>query len=68
MSAAKKQKIYERTDNGWCSKYLVVSHNQSVVCHNTIAVTKEYNAKSHYTTKHSSQFDEIACQEREMGF
>ena len=45
-----------------CPKYLVVSHNQGVDCQNTIAVMKKYNVKRHYTTKHSSQFEEILGQ------
>ena len=51
----------------WCSKYLVDPNNQGVVClvcQNTIAAMKEYNAKRHYKTKHSSQFDEILGQAR----
>ena len=32
------------------------------ICENTIAFMKEYNVKYHYTTKHSSQFDEILGQ------
>lgn len=46
-------------------KNLVFPHNQGVVhlvFQNTIAVMKEYNVKRHYTTKHSSQFDEIVGQ------
>ena len=70
MSAAKKRKI---DDEGRVfnielyTKYLVTPHNQGVVClvcQVTIAVMKEYNAKHHYTTKHSSQFDKIVGQAR----
>ena len=70
MSVAKKRKIddEERVFNSeWCTKYLVAPHNQGVVClvcQVTIAVMKEYNAKRHYTTKHSSQFDKIVGQAR----
>ena len=70
MSAAKKKKIDDEGrvfNSKWCSKYLVVPHNQGVVClvcQNTIAVKKEYNVKRHYTTNHSSQFDEILGQTR----
>ena len=70
MSAAKKQKIDVEVrvfNSEWCSKYLVVQHNQGVVClvcQNTIALMKEYSVKRHYTTKHSSQFDEILRQAR----
>ena len=65
MSAAKKQEIDDggRVFNSkWCSKYLVVPHNQGVVCQNTNAVMIEYNIKRHCTTKHSFQFDEILGQ------
>ena len=51
----------------WCSKYLVIPHNQGVVCsisQNTIAVMKEYNVKRYYATKHSSQYDEFLGQAR----
>ena len=70
MSAAKKKKIDDEgrvLSSEWCSKYLVVPHNHGVVClvcQNTITVMKEYNVTLHYTTKHSSQFDEILGQAR----
>ena len=70
MSAVKKRKIYDEVrffNSEWCSKYLVVQHNQGVVClvcQNTIALMKEYNVKRHYAAKHSSQFDEILGQAR----
>ena len=70
MSANKKRKMYDEGrvyNNEWCSKYLVVTHNQGVVClvcQNTIAVIKEYNVKRHFTTTHSAQFDEILGQAR----
>ena len=70
MSAAKKRKIDDEGrvfNSEWCTKYLVAPHNQGVVClvcQVTIAVVKEYNAKRHYTTKHSSQFDKIVGQAR----
>ena len=59
MTAAKKQKIDDgRVFNSeWCHKYLIVPHNQGVVCivcQNTISAMTEYNVKRHYTTKHSS--------------
>ena len=69
MSAAKNRKIDNDGryfNSEWCSKYLV-PHNEgvvSLVCQNTIAVMKEYNAKRHYATKHSSQFDDILSQAR----
>ena len=65
MSAAKKRKIDDEArvfNSEWCSKYLVVAHNQSVVCLvylNTIAVMKEYDELHNYATKQSYQFDEI---------
>ena len=69
MSANRKRKIYDKGrvfNSEWCPKYLVVPHNQGVVClvcQNTIEVMKEYNAKRHHTTtKHCSQFDEILGQ------
>ena len=45
---------------------ILLSHITEVcfVCQNTIAVMKKYNVKRHYTTKHSSQFDEILGQAR----
>ena len=68
MSTAKKQKIYDEGrvfNSKWCSKYLVVPHNQGIVClicQDMIAAMKEYNVKCHNTTKHSFQFDEILGQ------
>ena len=53
MSAAKQRKTDDEGKvfkSEWCSKYLVIPHNQVVVClvcQNTIAVMKEYNAKRH---------------------
>ena len=70
MPAVKKRNIYDegRVFNSQrCSKYLVVTHNQGVVClacQKTIANMKEYNVKRHYATKHSSNFDEIIGQTR----
>ena len=67
-SVAKKCKIDDEgraLHSEWCPKYLVVPHNQGVVClvcQNTIALMKEYDVKRHYTSKHSSQFDEILGQ------
>ena len=61
MSAAKIRKIYDKgriVNSEWCTKFIVVPHNQSIfclVCQITIVVMKEY-IKRHYTTKHSSQF------------
>ena len=58
MSAAKKRDIYNEGtvfNNEWCSKYIVVPHNQCAVCcvcQNMMAVMKEYYDKRHYTTKH----------------
>ena len=67
MSAAKKKKLMKKEEfnSEWCSKYLVVSHNQGVVClicQNMIAFMKEYNIKCHYATKYSSKFYEVLCQ------
>ncbi len=67
MLAAKKRKIDEGRvfNNEWCTKFIVVPHNQGVfsfICQITIAVMKEYNTKHHYTAKHSSQFDKIVGQ------
>ena len=68
MSAA--QKIYYEgriMNSEWCSKYIVVPHNQGVactVCQNENADIKEYNVKRHYTSKHSSLFEEILGQAR----
>lgn len=70
MSAAKKRKIDDEGrvfNSEWCTKYLVVPHNKGVIClicQTTIAVMKEYNVKRHYTTKHSTQFDEVVGQAR----
>ena len=51
------------TVNG-AANIFVVSYSQGIVCQNSIAVMKEYNVKRHYTTEHSSQFDEILGQAR----
>ena len=68
MWAAKKKKIDDEGrvfNSEWCSKYLVVPHNQDVVCpvcQNTVTAMKEYNVKRHFTTRHSSQFGKILGQ------
>ena len=70
MSAAKNRKIDDEGNvfsGEWCTKFIVVPHNQGVfclVCQVTIAGMKENNIKRHYTTKHSSQFDKIVGQAR----
>ena len=66
--AAMKRKIDDEGRvfyNEWCPKYLIVPLNQGavcLVCQNVITAMKENNVKRHYTTKHSSQFDEILGQ------
>ena len=68
MYSVMKRKIDDEgrvLNSEWCSKYIVDPHNHGVVClicQNTISVMKEYNVTLHYTTKHSSQFDEILGQ------
>ena len=56
----KRRKLAEEKrafDEAWTERYFVIEHKNSalcVICHETIAVQKEYNVKRHYTTKRSS--------------
>ena len=56
MSAAKKRKINGEGrvfSSEWCTKFIVVPHNQGVfcpVCQITITAMKEYRIKRHYIT------------------
>ena len=69
VKAGKKRKLADEKrvfNEAWTNRYFVIEHNNAalcVICHETIAVQKEYNVKRHYTTKHA-KFDEITGQAR----
>ncbi len=69
MAAWKVDKDGRIFNRNWKLKYFVRLHGDTsaicVICNTVIAVFKEYNIKTHYTAKHSNQYDEYTGRARE---
>ncbi len=50
----------------WTDKYFFISiHNKEMclICHDSVAVFKEYNLKRHFNTRHKDAFSNLSASE-----
>ena len=74
MAEKKKRKIdykCRQFQDEWSSKYFFIKSADKalcVICHEAIAVLKEYNLRRHYQTKHQSNYSQLTGKVRAEKF